>query len=62
MKVVLVIPLVLLAAATAFAYGHGGVAVNVTTVAAGVRAEPALLLVSGSALLGLASVVRRYTV
>ena len=63
MKVVLMLPLVLLAAATAFAYGQGAVALSVTAAAASIpTAEPAVLLMSGTALLGIASAVRRLTV
>ena len=59
MKVVLVFIIVLIAAATALAYGQAGVGLGVTTVAAQAWAEPAALLLSGSALLGIAGAVRR---
>jgi len=68
MKVVLVLVFVLLAAATALALGSGTVATSVIkTTAAAVQAadhsgEPATLLLSGSLLLGLAGVVKRFTV
>jgi hypothetical protein len=68
MKVVLVLVFVLLAAATAFALGSGTVATSVIdTTAAAVQmadqtGEPATLLLSGSVLLGLAGVVKRFTV
>ena len=67
MKVVLVLVFVLLAAATALALGSGTVATSVIdTTAAAVRmadqtGEPATLLLSGSVLLGLAGVVKRFT-
>lgn len=57
--------MLLAAAATAFAYGtHDmthGMTVAAVQVAAGTN-EPAVLLLSGSLLLGLAGVVRRLTV
>lgn len=59
MKVVLVFVIVLIAAATAFAYGHAGVSEGVTAVATQTPMEPAALLLSGGALLGIASAVRR---
>lgn len=67
MKVVLVCIIVLVAAATAFAYGQSGVATDVTavvstrvtTVFADTWTEPLALLLSGSALLGIAGAVRR---
>ena len=64
MKVVLVVVFVLLAAATAFALGSGTVATSVTAAAVQVAetGEPATLLLSGSVLLGLAGVVKRFTV
>ena len=55
MKVFLVLFSVLVAAATAFAYGPAGV----SAVATHVSTEPTALLLSGSALLGLAGAVRR---
>lgn len=64
MKALLVLALTVLAAATALAYGQ-------TDVAAGVRdvvehgswpTEPAALLLSGSALIGLGGVARRFMV
>jgi hypothetical protein len=57
MKVVLVFAIVLVAAATAYAYGHAGV--SMTAVVSHVPAEPTALLLSGSVLLGLAGAVRR---
>jgi phosphate/sulfate permease len=63
MKVVLVLAIVLLAAATAFAYGRTDVAAGVTGVVAQtthmVVSEPATILISGGLLLVLASAVRR---
>ena len=64
MKVVVVLVLVLLAAATAFAYSDIAVKSSVTAAAAqvaGGTSEPAAMLLSGSLLLGLAGVVRRFT-
>ena len=65
MKVVLILVFVLLAAATALALGSGTVATSVTAAAVQVvdrTGEPATLLLSGSALLGLAGLVKRFTV
>ena len=66
MKVVLLVSVfVLLAAATALALGSGTVASSVTAAAVQVAdrtGEPATLLLSGSFLLGLAGVVKRFTV
>jgi len=65
MKVVLVSVFVLLAAATALALGGGSVATSLTAAASQVAdrtGEPATLLLSGSLLLALAGVVKRYTV
>ena len=65
MKVVLVLVFVLLAAATALALGSGTVATSVTNAAVQVvdrTGEPATLLLSGGLLLGLAGVVKRFTV
>lgn len=64
MKALFILAFVLAVAATAFAYGHGGVAAGVTAVASAAPhpREPAMLLISGSALLALAGAVRRYTV
>jgi hypothetical protein len=66
MKVVLLVSVfVLLAAATALALGSGTVATSVTAAAVQVAdrtGEPATLLLSGSFLLGLAGVVKRFTV
>ena len=63
MKVLLVLTIVLLAAATAFAYGHADVTAGMTVVVAQttdmVVSEPATLLISGGLLLVLASAVRR---
>jgi len=67
MKVVLVIVLALViaaTAATALAYGHSvvtaGVSVVATQAATG-TSEPAIMLLSGSALLGLAGALKRLT-
>jgi hypothetical protein len=64
MKALLILAFVLLVAATAFAYGHVGVGAGVSAVAsvAPQPSEPAALLLSGGALLAVASAVRRYTV
>ena len=67
MKVVLVLLFVLLAAATALALGSGTVASVMNSTAAAVQMadqtrEPATLLLSGSVLLGLAGLVKRFTV
>lgn len=61
MKVPLVLVIVLVAAATALAYGHAGVSAGVSAVAshASQPTEPAVLLLSGGALLGLGGAVRR---
>lgn len=59
MKVVLVFILVLIAAATGLAYGQAGVSAAVTAVVGRAWTEPAALLLIGSALLGIAGVVRR---
>lgn len=63
MKALLVLAIVLLAAATAFAYGRADVAAGVSVVVAQttdvVVSEPAALLISGGLLLALASAVRR---
>jgi hypothetical protein len=59
MKVVLVCVLVLIAAATALAYGQPGVSAGVTAVVSEAWTEPAALLLSGSALLGIAGAIRR---
>lgn len=65
MKVVLVCMLVvMLATASALAYGPVGVT-DVKAIAmqvAGAGGEPAALLISGTLLLALAGVVRRFTV
>jgi hypothetical protein len=65
MKVVLVLVLVMLAAASALAYGNLAVTTSVTAAAVevvGSSSEPAVLLLSGSVLLGLAGAVRRFTI
>lgn len=63
MKVLLVLAIVLLAAASVFAYGRADVAAGVSVVVAQttsvVVSEPAALLLSGGLLLALASAVRR---
>jgi hypothetical protein len=65
MKVSMVIVLALAAsAATALAYGQSGVAAGVTAVAAQAAAgptEPTFMLLSGSALLGVAGALKRLT-
>jgi hypothetical protein len=64
MKVVLILVLAAVAAATALAYGTPAVTTSVTAVAAQVAGgsrEPATLLLSGSLLLGLAGAVKRFT-
>ena len=51
--------------ATALAFGHASVATGITAAAAQAMAatsEPAAMLLSGSALLGLAGAVKRLTV
>lgn len=64
MKVLLVLAIVLLAAATALAYGHAEVAAGVSVVveqtAGVVVSEPTAMLLSGGLLLALASAVRRF--
>ena len=65
MKVVLVSVLVMLAAASALAYGNLAVTTSVTAAAAEVvtrSREPAVLLLSGTVLLGLAGAVKRFTI
>ena len=59
MKGLLVLTLTTLAAATALAYGQSEVATAV--VAPAWPGEPATLLLSGSALIGVAGALRRYT-
>jgi hypothetical protein len=59
MKVFLVLLGVIAAAATAFAFGHADVRASVSAVASHMSTEPTVLLLSGSALLGLAGAVRR---
>jgi hypothetical protein len=64
MKVFIVLVLVLLAAATALAFGTLPGGTDVAAVAVQVAdgtSEPAALLLSGSALLGLAGAVKRFT-
>lgn len=58
MKVLLVLGLMLLAAATAIAYGPTGVSA-VSAVASHASTEPTAMLLSGSVLLGIAGAVRR---
>ena len=65
MKVFLVLMLVVLAAATALAFGNASVTSSVTAAAVQVvdhTSEPAALLLSGSFLLGLAGAVKRFTI
>jgi hypothetical protein len=59
MKVVLGLIIMLVAAATVVAYGHAGVSAGVSAVASHASREPTALLLSGSALLGIAGAVRR---
>jgi hypothetical protein len=59
MKVLLVLALMLVAAATAFAYGQSSVSEGVVAVASQSFTETAALLLSGGALLGIAGAVRR---
>ena len=61
MKALTVLTLVILIAATALAYGHSEVAAVVSASAPEWPGEPTMLLLSGSALLGLAGAVRRCT-
>lgn len=64
MKVFVVLALVVLAAATALAFGSEAVGTSVSAVAVQVvegSNEPAALLLSGSALIGLAGAVKRLT-
>jgi hypothetical protein len=63
MKVVLGFVVLASAAATALAYNHHAVSTSMTAVAVrvtGASSEAATLLLSGSLLLGLASVVKRF--
>ena len=66
MKALLVLAIMVLAAATAFAYGHSDVTNGISAVVEQsggiVLSEPAMLLLSGALLLGLGGAVRRYTV
>ncbi len=59
-----VLILVLLAAATVVAYGHADMAAGMAAVVAHTSQadEPVALLLSGSALIGLAGAVRRLTI
>jgi hypothetical protein len=64
MKVFVVLVMMVLVAASAVAYANLAVAADVTSVAVQVvdgTSEPAVLLLSGSLLLGLAGAVRRFT-
>jgi hypothetical protein len=61
MKVLLMAALVLLAAATALAYGHVEVATGVSAEGLQSFPESAALLLSGSVLIGVAGAVRRMT-
>jgi hypothetical protein len=64
MKVLLVLVFVALAAASDVASGSSAVSYGVSAVAVQVAertSEPAVLLLSGSLLLGLAGAVRRFT-
>lgn len=64
MKVLLILAFVMVVAATALAYGHVDVAAGVSAMASSTQqpSEPTALLLSGGALLAVASAVRRYTV
>lgn len=64
MKALLVLLLTVLAAASAYAYGPTDLAAGVRDVVSGGSwpTEPAALLVSGSALIGLGGLVKRFTV
>ena len=64
MKALAVLVFVLLAAATALAYGHGGLTAGVSVATShGLRpTEPGMLLLSGSALIAAAGLVRRLRV
>ena len=65
MKVFLVLVLLMVAAATALTFANAAVATTVTAAAVQVAdqaSEPAALLVSGGVLLGLAGVVKRFTI
>ena len=64
MKALLVLALTVLAAASAYAYGPTDLAASVREVVANGTwpTEPAALLVSGSALIGLGGVARRFMV
>jgi hypothetical protein len=63
MKAFVVMMLVLLAAASAAAYGHADMAAGMASVVAHTSQadEPIWLLLSGSALIGLAAALRRST-
>ena len=64
MKALVILAFMLVVAATALAYGHAGVAAGVSAMASAAPepSEPATLLLSGGALLVIASAVRRYSV
>ena len=66
MKALLVLAIVLLGAATAFAYGRADMAGDLSTVVEHttemVFSEPVLLLLSGAVLLMLGGAVRRFSV
>jgi len=66
MKVLLVLTIMLLAAATALAYGAADMAASMSAVVANssevAMTEPLTMLVSGGLLLVLASAVRRFPV
>ena len=64
-SVVIVVALIIAAtAATALAFGHSSMTASVTAAASQAAAgsgEPAFMLLSGSALLGLAGAIKRFT-
>jgi hypothetical protein len=63
MKVLVILVFALLAAATVLAYGHGGVTAGMSVVTRAARpTEPGMLLLSGSARIAAAGLVRRLRV
>ena len=61
MKVLLVLALVLLAAASALAYGAGDVARGVSGFAVAIS-EPTYMLISGTVLIAIAGALRRLSI